>query len=178
MRSSLGLSCVLEVFAAMVEGIAIGAGVCVLAGILAAVAFRPIRKALRASRYEQARRDFHRCRERLEAKFFQLAANSGKPRGLRWISCDFDDDVSYARDRRSGELCAFVAVTIAFEAIEGGGMEEVEAVGNLRAATSLFRLDGARWQTEGRTIFNLDPAKAIEYYQKDLEMVGQDTRTG
>lgn len=162
----------------MVGGIAIGAGICVLAGILAAASFRPLRKAMRASRYERARREFHCCRERLEAKFFQLAAKSGKPRGLRWISCDFDDDVSYARDRRSGELCAFVAVTIAFEAVEGGGMEEVEAVGNLRAATALFRLDGARWQTDGRTIFNLDPAEAIEYYQENLELVGQDTVAG
>ena len=67
-------------------------------------------------------------RERLEAKFFQLAAASGRPRGLEWTGCDFDDDVVYARDRRSGELCALVAVTIRFEAQEGGGMEDVEAV--------------------------------------------------
>jgi hypothetical protein len=132
---------------------------------------------MRASRYERARRDFHRCRERLEAKFVQLAGESGKPRGLRWTACDFDDDVSYARDRRSGELRAFVAVTIAFEAIEGGGMEHVEAVGNLRAATAEFRLIDGRWQTEGRAIFNLNPTEAIDYYRDNLELVGQETLT-
>src|SRR5487761_1298824 len=115
----------------MLEGIVIGAVSCAVLGLIAAVVFRPVRSALRASRYERARREFHHCRERLEAKFFQIAAASGKPRGLRWTSCDFDDDVSYARDRRSRELCAFVAVTIGFEAVEGGGMEHVEAVGNL-----------------------------------------------
>jgi hypothetical protein len=159
----------------MFEWIAVSAGACAAAGVMAALLFRPVRSALRASRYERARRDFHRCRERLEAKFFQLAAASGKPRGLRWTSCDFEDDVSYARDRRSGELRAFVAVTIAFEAVEGGGMEHVEAVGNLRAATAEFRLIAGRWQTEGRAIFNLNPTEAIDYYSENLEMVAHET---
>jgi len=162
----------------MLEGIVIAAVVCAVSGIIAAVVWRPVRSALRASRYERARREFHGCRERLEAKFFQIASASGKPRGLRWISCDFDDDVSYARDRRTGELCAFVAVTIGFEAVEGGGMEHVEAVGNLRAATAEFRLRAGRWQTDGRAIFNLNPTEAIDYYRDNLEIVGQETVGG
>lgn len=162
----------------MYQWIAVLAGACAAAGVLAGLVLRPMRAAMRASRYERARRDFHRCRERLEAKFFQLAGESGKPRGLRWTACDFDDDVSYARDRRSGELRAFVAVTIAFEAIDGGGMEHVEAVGNLRAATAEFRLIDGRWQTEGRAIFNLNPAEAIDYYRENLELVGQEILGG
>ncbi len=162
----------------MIGWIAMTAGACAVVGILAAIAYGPVRSALRASRYERARREFHRCRERLEAKFFKLAAASGKPRGLRWSSCDFEDDVSYARDRRSGELCAFVAVTIGFEAVEGGGMEHVEAVGNLRAATAEFRLRGVLWETEGRTIFNLNPTEAIDYYRDNLEIVAQETVGG
>lgn len=162
----------------MLEGIVIGAVSCAVLGLIAAVVFRPVRSALRASRYERARREFHHCRERLEAKFFQIAAASGKPRGLRWTSCDFDDDVSYARDRRSRELCAFVAVTIGFEAVEGGGMEHVEAVGNLRAATAEFRLRAGQWRTDGRAIFNLNPTEAIDYYRDNLEVVGQETVGG
>jgi hypothetical protein len=159
----------------MIVGIVIAAGVCATFVIVAVIVLGPVRSSLRASRYERARRDFHRCRERLEAKFFQLAASTGKPRGLRWTSCDFEDDVSYARDRRTGELRAFVAVTIGFEAVEGGGMEHVEAVGNLRAATAEFRLQGTRWETDGRTIFNLNPIEAIDYYRDNLEIVGQET---
>lgn len=128
--------------------------------------------------FETARRDFHQCREWLEAKFFELAAGSGKPRGLRWTDCDFEDDVTYARDRRSGELCAFVAVTIAFDAVEGGLMEGVEAVGNLRAASAVFRLERGRWQTDGRAIFNLSPSEAIAYYQDNLVMVGHEAAGG
>ena len=158
----------------MLEWIAIAAGACALLGLVFFVVWRPVRARLREARYQRARKEFHQQRERLEARFFQLAAGSGKPRGLRWTSCDFDDDVAYARDRQTNELCALVAVTIGFEAVEGGGMEDVEAVGNLRAATAVFRREAARWQTDGRAIFNLNPAEAIKYYQENLEIVGQE----
>lgn len=148
--------------------------VAALLGVVAAAVWKPIRSATRAARYERARKEFRRQRERLEAKFFQLAASSGKPKGLRWTNCDFEDDVAYARDRHSGELCAFVAVTISFEAIEGGLMEGVEAVGNLRAATAMFRTQGDRWQTEGRALFNVNPAEAIQRYREDLEILNQE----
>jgi hypothetical protein len=141
--------------------------------IFAAVAWRPVRTALREGQLARARKDFHKKRERLEARFLKLASNSGKPRGLRWTECEFEDDVAYARDRRSGDLSAFVAVTISFEAIPGGPMEGVEAVGNLRAATAVFTFASGEWHTDGRAIFNLNPTEAIAYYQ-DFEMVAQE----
>ncbi len=144
----------------------------VVAGSLA-LAWRPVRTRMLEGRLARARKDFHRQREHLEARFLRLASQSGKPRGLDWVRCDFDDDVIYARHRRSGELSAFVSVTIGFEAIEGGGMEDVEAVGNLRAATAVFRIEGGAWSTDGRAIFNLNPAEAIAY-QDNLELVGQE----
>ncbi len=143
---------------------------------IASLCWRPVRTRLREHQLSQAQRDFHRQRERLEAKFFALASQSGKPRGLEWVRCDFEDDVTYARHRRSGELSAFVGVTIGFEALEGGGMEHVEAVGNLRAATAIFRIEGKRWATEGRALFNLTPAEAVAYYQDNLELVAQNWR--
>ena len=141
---------------------------------IALVAWRPIRARMRESELARAQRDFHRQREHLEARFFRLAGECGKPRGLEWVRCDFDDDVIYARHRHSGELSAFVGVTIGFEAVEGGGMEDVEAVGNLRAATAVFRVEGGNWATDGRALFNLNPAEAIAYYQDNLELVGQE----
>jgi hypothetical protein len=152
--------------------IAVMGGVVLVLAVAGVLIWRPIRRSLRSAELSQARLDFHRQRERLEAKFLELAAASGRPRGLRWVSCDFDDDVAYARDRRSGQLAAFVAVTIGFEAIPGGPMEEVEAVGNLRYATAVFRREQQRWQTEGRAVFNLNPADTIAYYRDDLESVG------
>jgi hypothetical protein len=133
-----------------------------------------MRQHRRINQLNRLRQDFHRQRERVEARFFHLASQSGKPRGLAWSGCDFDDDVIYARDRRSGQISAFVAVTISFEAIEGGGMEEVEAVSNLRAATAVFRVDKGQWSTEGRAIFNLNPAEAVRFFHDDLELVGRE----
>lgn len=152
--------------------ILVAIGLVVLSSIL--LIWRPARHAFREAQLARLRKDFHRQRERLEAKFFQLAARSGKPRGLRWTGCDFEDDVVYARNRRSGEVSAFVGVTISFEAIAGGDMEHVEAVSNLRAATAVFRVEKGRWCTDGRAIFNLNPSEAVRYFQENLELVGQE----
>ena len=57
----------------------------------------PSREQREAEEFERARKAFHRERERAEAKFFELAASSGRPRGLRWKDCEFEDGVAYAR---------------------------------------------------------------------------------
>jgi hypothetical protein len=142
--------------------------------VVVALAWRPLRLRMRENELARARKDFHHQRERLEARFFSLAARSGKPRGLEWVRCDFEDDVIYARHRESGELRAYVGVTIGFEAIEGGGMEDVEAVGNARAATVEFRVEHGQWSTDGRAIFNLTPSEAVAFYQDNLELVAQE----
>jgi hypothetical protein len=119
----------------------------------------------------QAQQTFQLRREWLEADFVTRASESGKPRGLRWADCEFEDPVAFARDRRTGRFRALVGVTIRFEAVEGGGMEDVEAVDNLKAATVVFRLDGAAWEADGRAYFNLSPSQTIEHYNNELETV-------
>ena len=128
----------------------------------------------RAPRIDRAKRDFHAQREQLEAKFLELAGASGKPRGLTWEECDFDNSVAYVRDRKTGQLSALVSVTIRFSAVEGGGMEDVEAVDNLRAATGVFQWKSDRWNTEGRALFNMNPLQAVEYFGGDLEMADEE----
>ncbi len=154
----------------MLPGLLIGIAALgfILGGLIALVWW--IRRE-QVSSLQRARETFHLRREWLEAEFVSHASSSGKPRGLRWVNCDFDNGVSFARDRRTGRYRALVGVTISFEAIEGGGMEDVEAVGNLRAATVVFRLDGPEWRADGRALFNLNPAEAIKHYQNDLETV-------
>ena len=126
----------------------------------------------RERRFAQARRDFHLQRERLEVKFVQLGLISTKAHTPRWTDCRFEDDVAYARSRSTGELSAFVAVTIEMEGFDDDF--SVGAVGNVRTATAVFRFDGNHWETDGRAIFNLSPTEAIHFYQRDLEMVGQE----
>lgn len=121
--------------------------------------------------WNRRRADFFRRREWLEAGFLQAAGRRGTPRGLEWVDCDFDNAVAFARDRRTGELTALVACAIQFRAVEGGGMEDVEAVGNRKAATAVFRHHEGQWTTDGRAVFNLNPSETIAHYQHELERV-------
>ena len=101
----------------------------------------------------------------------KLAGLRGIPRDLIWAEVDFDGDVQFARDRNTHQLRALLAVTIRFEAVKGGDMEHVEAVGNLRAATAIFYYDNQKWTTNGRALFNLNPVEAIEHYRHELDVV-------
>ncbi len=127
-----------------------------------------VRPILRARQNERARKEFTRNRAALQTAFFDAACATGKPRGLAWKECAFQNNLLLAQDRANGELLGLVAVTISFEAIQGGGMEEVEAVGNLRAATALFSWNGRQWSTQGRAVFNLEPRDVIERYKESL----------
>ncbi len=145
--------------------------VVVASAIAIVVARRRAQSGISNKDFAWARKEFHLRREWLEAHFLKLASDSGKPRGLAWAECDFQDGVAFARERHTGHLRALVGVTISFEALEGGGMEDNPNVGNLRAATAIFRFDGIEWTTDGRAIFNLNPAEAIKYYENELEFV-------
>lgn len=123
------------------------------------------------ARMVRARGSFHLRREWLEARFVSLYSQGGAPRGLECIDCDFENNVTFARDRHSGQLRALVGVTIGFKAVEGGGMEDNPNVGNLRVATAVFHFDGAEWTSSGEPKFNLNPAQVIAHYPQELEMV-------
>jgi hypothetical protein len=167
-------------------GVLIVVAIAFTAGVLA---WRPVRLAWRKPRFEDARRRFHWQREHLEAKFIQLAQTNAKRGAPRWTECEFDDDVAYVRNRYTGELSAFVAVGIAMDGsvgyVDQGGVDNsldhdparsgpFDAVGNLRAATAVFRFDRDHWETDGRAIFNLSPSETIRFYRHDLEMVGEE----
>ena len=92
----------------------------------------PVISGLRRSRFAEARRLFHRQRERLEAKFVQLGTATNRRDSPRWIDCEFEDDVAYAWNRSTGELNAFVAVTIELEENGDRPAEIADLVSNLR----------------------------------------------
>lgn len=141
------------------------------AGLLALLLWRPWRARSAAARLRLARTRFQFQRERVEAEFLPAAAASGKPRGLRWQSCDWDNGVVFARDRQTGLLLALVGVTIRFEAVEGSDMEGLPAVGNLRNASAVFFYRDGRWQTQGKTVFNLNPDEAVAHFKNQYEQV-------
>jgi hypothetical protein len=112
---------------------------------------------------------FHRQRPQLEEMFFQAAASGGKPRGLRWKALEWEPGATFARERVSGGLVALVGLTIQFEAIEGGDIEDLPAVGNLRNASAVFFFHAGRWHTTGRAVFNLNPAEAVAHFGNQYE---------
>jgi hypothetical protein len=144
----------------------IGGSVLLVVGLMAALFRRKksVSPALAAARFQQQR-------EHLEADFFQAAARSGKPRGLRWKHCNWEKKVVLARNKKSGELTALVGVTIQFETIEGSDMEGLPAVGNLRQASGVFFWRGGRWRTVGRAVFNLTPVEALAHFKGQYERV-------
>ena len=123
---------------------------------------------------ERAAEEFKIRREQLEAKFFDMASSVGKPRGLKWLDCDWLPEVTFGRDRSSGMLTAFVAVNIRFEAIEGGDMEEVEAVSTIREAAAVFHYQKGAWGTGGRALFNMNPSDAVNRLEAQYEPVALD----
>jgi hypothetical protein len=150
--------------------IATAVGVMLLV-LVFALALRPLGGWLRRRESRRALQEFRLRREMLEAKFFDVASGLGKPRGLRWTGCDWQEAVTFGRDLRTGQLAAFVAVEISFEAIEGGDMEDVEAVGTLRDATAVFHYNGVSWGTGGKALFNMNPADAIRRLEGQFEPV-------
>lgn len=122
---------------------------------------------------DHARQLFQQQRSSLQSLFFKTAASSGKPRGLRWKECQWNDLIAWVREKKTGQLLALAGVTISFEAIEGGDMEDVEAVGNLRNASAVFFFQDWQWQTAGRVIFNLNPDEAVEHFKSEYECLSK-----
>ena len=128
-------------------------------------------RAWRRRREERAIREFRLQRQQLEMQFLRRAQSLGKPRGLRWVDCDWLDTVTFGRDLKSGLLTAFAGINIRFEAIEGGDMEGLEAVGMVRDAAALFHYQRGRWGTGGRALFNMNPADALTHFKGQIEPI-------
>ena len=153
------------------------AGAVSMAAVLTWLAWKPLRVRRRAAEVKLACQLFRLQREQLEAKFFDLAAGLGKPRGVRWRDCDWQNAVTFARDINTGMLTAFVAVNIHFEPVEGGDMEDVEAVGVVRDAAAVFHYSKKRWGTGGRALFNMNPEDALIRLQEQFEPVSIEAST-
>jgi hypothetical protein len=120
---------------------------------------------------ERAREAFKLSRERLAEVFLKAAVATGKPRGLRWVSCHFTDDFTLVRDRKTRKLAALIPVTIQFEPEPGGEMEDVPAAGVPRPATAVFHFRGGQWLSDGQALFNVTPETAVTLFGKNYETV-------
>ena len=107
------------------------------------------------------RGDLLRDLPELRDRVLQQLAQLGKPRGLRWVRIDWHDETEFVRDPATGQRLALCPITVHFEAIEGGEMEGVEAVGLPRLATTVLLHDKGHWQATQTVWFNLTPDEVI-----------------
>jgi hypothetical protein len=135
---------------------------------MAVVAWRSWRRSQQRRNIASAIDHFVRNRINLQEDFRAAANITGKPRGLIWKSCEFQEGLQLAYDRGTGELVGLMPVTISFEAVAGGDMEDVEAVSNLRAATAVFTWTDHEWTTQGRAVFNLEPREVLQKFASTL----------
>jgi hypothetical protein len=132
------------------------------------------KRSVRRPPWAIIKRRFHAQRERLEAKFVQLAATSHNAETRRWAGCSFADDVAYVRSRATGELAAFVAVSISPDDTESADYVGPDSRRSTQAGTAIFRFDRDHWETDGRAILNLNPAEAVRHYRDEFEVVSQE----
>ena len=125
----------------------------------------------REDQAERARESFRLQKERLEDNVLKAAASTGKPRGLRWVSCRFTDDFTLVRDRVTRRLAALIPVTVRFDPVPGGDMEDVPAATEARQATAVLHFRRGEWVSEGQTLFNVTPADAIRLHAREFDPV-------
>jgi hypothetical protein len=138
----------------------------VLAGLFLLVMYRV---GARAGSPAEAQQRFDVQREALQQAFFDAASASGKPRGLRWKSIEWQPGMELVREKETRRLAALVGVTIAFEAIPGSDMEGLPAVGNLRHGSAVFFYHAGAWHTTGKMIFNLMPCEVVARLAEQYE---------
>lgn len=141
----------------------------VVCGVVVWVLLR-VRRDRQRRRRHRAIAEFRILREPLCRKLWDVAAASGKPRGLRWKQCDYAGEELFAIDQKRDTVFALVGVLVSFEAIEGGPMEDATAAGDLRAATAVFFYRHGKWTTDGRIVFNHSPQKTLESFGGALEV--------
>lgn len=140
----------------------------VLLGIVAVTAV-PLAARWQRREAHHATKLFQKQRAELQIKFLEMARAVGKPRGLRWLDCDWLDAATFARDRQSKLLTAFAGINIRFEAIEGGDMEDVAAVGTVRDAVAVFHFQNGAWGTGGKALFNMCVQDVVERLAAQFE---------
>ena len=138
----------------MGTGWLIGFGLVLLAGLAAwMVALGPVRNLIEAIRFDKARVQFRQQREWLEARFLSALARVDPPEAIRWDDARWQDEIRWARDRRSRRLLALIGVEFDPSPFAD------DASG--RHATALFEYRKGRWLADGQRVDSLRPDEAL-----------------
>ncbi len=136
--------------------------------VLAILAGRRLYHLGKVVLFERAKESFLLQHERLEKMVLEKAALGGTPRGLRWVSCVFEQPPLLAWKWKGRAMMALVPATIGFEAIAGSDMEDVLAVPLPRQGTAVLQFQRGEWHATGRVFFNLEPAQVLNELKNEL----------
>ncbi len=116
------------------------------------VARGPVRHLIEAIRFDRARVEFRQQREWLEARFLGALSRIDPPEAARWDDAHWQDDIRWARDRRSRRLLALLGVEF-----DRNPFDESAP----RHATALFEYRKGRWLADGQRVDSLRPDEAL-----------------
>jgi len=120
---------------------------------------------------ERARELFRLQHERFEEQLLKAAAETGLPRGLRWVKCEITGDAVLARDVTNNGIAALVPVVVQFAPEEGSDMEDNPMAREPRPATAVFAFHRGTWTTSGRVIFNHTPQQTLVAFAKQFRLI-------
>jgi hypothetical protein len=132
------------------------------------VARGPVRNLFEAMRFDQARLQFRQQREWLEARFLGALARKDPPEAARWDDAHWQDEVRWARDRRTRLLLALIGVEFDPSPIDDSAP---------RHATALFEYRKGRWLADGQRVDSLRPDEALLRHRR-YEAVTPPERRG
>ncbi|MGQ9503845.1 MAG: hypothetical protein ACUVQG_02465 [Thermogutta sp.] len=139
--------------------------------LAAATCWRTVLRLWRGVRFEKARALFHRERERLEARLVKQIAVPVVTGEMEWLDCEFDNQVTFLRDRRTGGLVALVGVMLGPETSWTVELDEQSR----GYGVAIFRFDNNHWRAEPKIHMNATPDDIIRGFSKAMEVVRRDT---
>ena len=136
----------------------IGGGVlptCLVVGWL--ILRRPLRQLLEALHAEKARELFRPRREWLEARFISALGKTEPSVAQVWEEAQWQNEVHWARDRKSRSLLALVGVNFEPSPFD----HEMP-----RHSTAIFEFRKGQWRAEGKRLDETRPAEALLRHQR------------
>ncbi|MEZ6139282.1 MAG: hypothetical protein R3B84_01810 [Zavarzinella sp.] len=117
-----------------------------------------------------AAESFRLQQELLQEMFIAESRKSGKPKGLQWVSCQFDSAPAFIQDKQHQRLIVLVEMLIQFEPIPGSDMEDNPAAREPRLGTAVFFVQKKSWSTEGKIFLNLRIQNAYQTLMQSLSL--------
>lgn len=92
--------------------------------------------------------------------WFARAAAAGTPRGLTWVGFDPAGEPLLVGD--ADRVLSLMPAVVRFEPDPDGELADVPQAREPRTVVAVFELRRGRWETDGRTVFNLTPRQFAE----------------